>query len=275
LGLIGSLGLAADAKSPAAKGTSYSARLASLTPSAGYDEAVFGSSTIFVASNAALGAGEIVAARVNASDIVLTLTADGATKAATLVRSHSGARLAVFDAERVVGAPVIDSAMLKGTSLTISTAAITPTGPAINVVASKATAAPGELVTFDVFVSPVADLKGYQVALEAWGGDSGKLTLIDIHQDTQRADFVYGSEQILNAVDLNGSRMVAALFTGSTDVTTPKYLGTYTFQSTPDARGTFNVRVQVSDETMLRNSQNTPIAYQAGTPGTIRVGATK
>jgi hypothetical protein len=274
-GLAVSAGFAADAKRPVGKGSNYSARLASVTPVAGYEEASFGGSLVFVAANASLGAGEIVAAVTNTSDIVLTLTAQGATSAANLVRANAGARLAVYEGSRIVAAPVIEPGMLKGTSLTASTSPIASSGPAINVVAQQATATPGALVSFDVYLTHAADLRGYQVALTVESGRSGQLTLVDIHQDTAREDFVFGSQQIVNAVDLNGHRMVAALFNGSTDVTAPKYLGTFTYQASADASGTFRVKASVSEETALRDSAGLPIGYQMGTVGAIQIGASR
>lgn len=271
LGLVCSVGFAADAKAPVAK-QSFSAKLASVTPVAGYEEASFGGSLVFVAANSALGAGEIVAGRMNTNEIVLTLNAEGATAAANLVRSNAGARLAVYEGTRIVAAPVIEASMLKGTNLTVSTAPIAPSGPTISVVATKATANPGELVSFDVFLSSAADLRGYQVALDATGGTSGKLILSDVNQDTARADFVFGSAQILNASDLNGGRVVGALFNGTTDVTSQKYLGTFSYMASPDAAGTFTVKLRVSEDTALRDSASAPIGYQAGSAATVRIG---
>jgi hypothetical protein len=258
------------ADKPAAKGGDYSVKLASVTPVAGYEEASFGGSLIFTAANASLGAGEIVAATANTQNVVLTLTAQGASTAANLVRQNAGQRLAVLNNGRVVAAPVIEPGMIKGTTLTASTAPIAPAGPTLSVVAS--TEAPKGMHAFDVFLTGAMDLRGYQVALSADGGTNGKLNLVDIHQDATRADFVFGSEQIVNAVDLNGGRVVGALFVGSVDAATPKYLGTFTYQPSSDATGTFTVKVQVSEETMLRDSTNSPIGYQAGAAGTVQIG---
>lgn len=272
IGLM-TVGLLSAAVMAEGKGTSYSIRLASQTQLAGYEEAVFGDSTLFVAANTAIGSVDIVGARATTSAIDLTLSANGATVAANLVRANAGQRLAVYEGQRIVAAPAIESGMLKGTTLTVSTAALTPMGTMLTVTSSKTTAQAGEMINVDVFVSQAQDLRGYQVAVEATGGKSGGLHLVDIHQDAARADWVFGGEQIVNAVDVNGSRMVAALFSGSTNVAMPKYLGTFSFQSTKDASGTFAVKVRASDETALRDSNSQPIGYHVGPAVLVNIGS--
>lgn len=250
-------------------------RLASDSAVAGWEEMSFNNVLLFLAPNAVLGGPDVAATRYAKTDagevFEMTLTPAGATSAASVIKQNAGARLGVLVDGKVIAAPVIDGAMLKGTALTVSTAALTPRGPAINVVAAQPTVAADGLVSVDVFLSQANDLRGYQVALEAVGGRAGALQLVDIHQETARPDFIFGAQQIVNAVDVNGGRAVAALFTGTVDLTSPAYLATFTYKASSDAAGQFKIKVRVSDETALRDSNTNPIAYQAGQTATINI----
>lgn len=262
-------------ESKGGKAGGWSVRLGSVSPTAGFEEQSFGGTLVFVSANVSVGSADIASAAQTTNAINLTLTAQGATSVSSLIRSNAGQRIAVYDGARIVAFPVIEASMLKGTSLTASTSPIAPAGPTLNVKAVQATAAAGTMVSFDVYLSGASDLRGYQVAVDVTGGDNGKLTLADIHQDVNRADWVFAGQQIVNASDLNGSRVVAALWNGGVDAGSMKYIGTFSYQASDDASGTFTAKVRVSEDTALRDSNSAPIGYQAGAVGSVQIGATR
>ena len=145
-----------------------------------------------------------------------------------------------------------------------------PHGPAITAVL---VGQDDGLLLVDVFVSGVVDVRGYQVSLAATtGGNRGRLEIQDIWVDTSRADYVFASEEAVNAVDLVGGRLVGAMFSGSVDAMRPAYAGTFAFKATPDAQGNFKVSVQMGSQTLLRNSASQPIALKTGAAVVIAVG---
>ncbi len=143
-----------------------------------------------------------------------------------------------------------------------------PRGPAMTAVPA------GEvdgLILFDVFVSGVVDLRGYQVTLEAIGMKGDLLDLQDIWVDTVRPDYVFASQQVVTAVDLVGGRLAGAMFLGSVDAMRPAYVGTFAFNSPPEASGTFNAQVLLGKQSLLRTAASTPIAFKAGPAAVVAV----
>jgi hypothetical protein len=252
----------------------FSIRLASQTQTGGYEESAFRGSTVFVSPNVAIGAADIMSGRVGANNVELTLSSHGASAAATLLRANAGQRLAIYQDRAIVAAPLVDVNSLKGSTLTVSAAALPPIGPTLTIVPSKTSVNPGDLVSFDVFINAVQDLRGYQIALDV-SGKAGALQIADIAVDKTRADFVFGSEQVVDAGDTNGIRLVAALFAGSTSVTGQKYLGTFTYQTSKSTQGQFTATLRMNEDSALRDSNSLPIGFQAAGPATINVGVSK
>jgi hypothetical protein len=142
---------------------------------------------------------------------------------------------------------------------------IMPAGPVITLVPSQSTFLSGGTITVDVFVTGVSDLRAYQVSLETLGGDAGRIALDNVRIESPRADFVFAGLQKVDAADSVGARVGSVLFNGSVDVPSTGYLGTFTLNASPDAKGTFVVRARMHDgSSMLVDGDNQHIAFTAG-----------
>jgi hypothetical protein len=124
----------------------------------------------------------------------------------------------------------------------------------------------------DVFVDGAKGLRSYQVTLDVTGGASGQLNRTDLTIDKNRNDFVFGTSQSIIADDKAGGRAGAVLFDGSVDVDKDGYLGTYAFQPTADAKGSFSINVRVGPETILGDPRNKDMEYAAGHDAVITIG---
>ncbi|UCC29309.1 MAG: hypothetical protein JSU86_14035, partial [Phycisphaerales bacterium] len=154
----------------------------------------------------------------------------------------------------------------------LSGGAVVPGGPAMTLVPSQRTLQAGGALTMDLFVSGVADLRVYQAALDVTGGTRGSLVVEDLSINSERPDFVFGTQQKLDAVDQVGGRMGAVLFAGGVDATSSKYLGTFTLRASDDALGTFSVNLRGGESSILWTSQNQPVRFGLGPAATISVG---
>jgi len=132
----------------------------------------------------------------------------------------------------------------------------------VSVVAQQDTVAPGDLVTVDVYVSNVQSLRTYQFALTVSDGETGGLTRDHGVVDTTNASFVFNSGQMIQAVDQIHGRFGAVLFHGGADATTPRYLGSYTYQVSPDASGTFTVSVTPGNTSFLNSEAGVPLPFR-------------
>ena len=88
------------------------------------------------------------------------------------------------------------------------------------------------------------------------------MTVSDLRIDAGRKDFVFGTQQKIDAVDKVGGRLGAMLFSGSVDVPTSAYLGTCTVQASADAAGDFHLSLRTADSSsFLRNEENLGIGF--------------
>ena len=94
--------------------------------------------------------------------------------------------------------------------------------------------------------------------------------LESLHMDASRPSYVFGTGQVVKAEALQSRQIGAMLFRGSVDVRCPAYLGTYTFRASPDARGTFRIRLSgARQSTFLLDSGGRAIAWCPGKAATI------
>jgi len=147
------------------------------------------------------------------------------------------------------------------------------TDPNIFLVVQESDIQPGGLVTVDAYAHRVSQVRLYQVAVQAAGGRSGRLELVDLWIDKDAGDYVFGSEAVVDAVDLLGARMGAVLFDGEVDIEQPAYLGTFVFRASDDAGGTFRVRIRADGQSFLSNASNDPIAFRPGPHALVNVKA--
>jgi len=150
------------------------------------------------------------------------------------------------------------------------------TDPRVFLVVQESDIQSGGLVTVDAYASRVSQVRLYQVAVQATGGKSGQLELEDLWIDKDAGDYVFGSEAVVDAVDLLGARMGAVLFDGEVDIEQPAYLGTFIFRASDDAGGTFRVGIRADGRSFLSNASNEAIAFHPGPDAVVKVtSATK
>lgn len=275
-----------------AKRSPVSFRLASMTPVTGFEQMTLSrDKTVYVAPKASLAGSEVTSVETiqarRGTDVALALTNEAAERFGNLLRRYGVDHLAVFVGGRLVAAgPVAfdareHQATISGLSSTqvqrithlLSGGAVVPGGPAMTLVPSQSTLQAGGALTMDLFVSGVADLRVYQAQVEATGGTRGSLVVEDLSINSERADYVFGTQQKLDAVDQVGGRMGAVLFAGGVDATSSKYLGTFTLRASDDALGTFSVNLRGGESSsILWTSQNQPVRFGLGPAATISVG---
>jgi hypothetical protein len=268
-----------QAKGPAAF------RLATSTPTPDFEKmATEDGQTVYVSPRVTFTSDEIVTAMqaTGRNGLELAITADAAER----IGRTPADRVAVFVNGRLAAAPKLDEADANGrvvvSELTaqqlqrlsgmLGVTSNGTTGATIRVVPRQATAAAGDMVTVDVFVSGTPDLRTYQFAIDAVGGRTGSLTREIGRIEEQRADFVLGAARAIKAVDDSGGRAGGTLFEGSVNATNPMYLGTFDYRVSDDASGTFIIKLRMDDDTFLHNGENFIIPF---TPvnATIKVGA--
>jgi len=131
---------------------------------------------------------------------------------------------------------------------------------------------PGQVVEVDVYVAGTSDLRAYEVSVDITGGTSGNLTLVSAFIDEARVDYAfYGAPAPTHSsVDLSGGRIANVLETGGVDATTDVYAGTFVFQASGNADGTFAATALIQD-TKLRDSSSAPVGIATTTSTTISV----
>lgn len=275
------------------KRAGVSLRLASTSPVNGFEAASVGGERMFVAPKGGLSGADVTSATAidvrDGRDVELTLTRDAAEKLAGSLRETGATRLAVYENGELLasGAVIVDTAVARATvrGLTAANAdrlvrlvdvRVVPSGPAVRMVLSQEAIQAGGTVSADLFVDgAITSLRGYQFVMRTEGGEAGSLSLQDGKVNATRPDYVFGSEQKLEGVDREGMRMMAALMTGGVDVSRPSYLGTLTFQASPDAQGSFRIvmSAEVGDSVLL-NANNQNIAFTMPEPAQLTVGQT-
>ncbi len=282
-------------RAPVAQRPTISFRLASSTPSAGMESASLGRDrTIYVSKHPVLTAADVRSATAaetrQGSDIVMSLSKDALSRLSAAMRKSGAEMLAMYMGKRLVTAgPVqvdqaegtatvggIDPTLARNLSAMIVGRGAVPLGPTLTLAASRSTIAPGETVTIDAFVRGAPDVRSFQVTLITNGGERGKLIGEDLWIDKSRNDYLFGTQQALDAVDPTNGRLGGVLFEGGIDTTSqPRYLGSFKLRASNDAAGTFTIGVKEQGRhSFLWTSQNKPISFYTET-ATITVGAPK
>jgi hypothetical protein len=279
---------ASERSDRAAKAGALSFRVASSVATADFEKMVLRSGEVIYVSptesfsNRDVASSEAVAAR-DGEGLSLSLSTEAALRLASDTRATGADRLAIVKHGKLVSAGTIESVSSDGTRVSrlpvgeasrlsrmIGSGQAVAAGPVLTLVPHNATGGPGELFSVDVYVSGVGNLRTYQVAVDAVGGAGGALVREAGQIDSSRADYVFGSAQVINAVDESGGRMGGVLFSGAVDASSMKYLGTYNFRATADASGAFDIQVRPID-TFLSDGRNERIAH-GGPSTTIHVG---
>ncbi len=270
LGLI-STAFAEDRAPRADKVQGLSFNAVSNTAAAGYNQMTFEGKTYFVAPKASIVADQVDNVQANGSSLTLSGNFADAGKAGQLGILVDGQLVGVGTVAVQNGQTTITGLSATATqrvSHLLSRKPDSPTGAAFSVV--PAGQANGEYV-FDVYVQNVADLRTYQIKLEATGGTAGSLTMTDVRIDEARPDYVFAENEAIKAADHGGSRLGGTLFNGTVAVAAPKYAGTWKFRPSADAAGTFKINVVSGPESFISNMQNQPLPI--GSVGaTVQIG---
>ncbi len=288
-GVTGLASVRADGRADrAAKGAELSFRVATAAATADFNKMVLRSGEVVYVSptesfsNRDVRSSEMVSTR-SGETLTLSLTSDAAQRLAADTRAADADRLAIVKHGKLVAAGTIESVSSDGARISglpigqasrltrmLSVGQAVSSGPVLTLVPHTTSAGPGELFTVDVYVSGVSNLRTYQVAVDAFGGTSGALVREAGQIDSQRADYVFGTAQVINAVDETAGRMGGVLFTGAVDASSTKYLGTYNFRATADASGSFDLEVRLADS-FLSDGRNERLAY-TGQSTTVHIG---
>jgi hypothetical protein len=140
----------------------------------------------------------------------------------------------------------------------------------LKLVASSRTANAGDVISVDVFVSGATDLQGYELSTAVTGGRRGDLSLIDT-SIADRKDFVLSAVENVTAVDMTKGRLAGAAYTGGVASAGAAYVGTFTFQVSADAVGSF--RVGLGSDVHVVDSSGQEISVSRVTPATILISS--
>ncbi len=236
--------------------------------------------TIYVASQTLFTIADVQAlssSRVRTTQVVAMTLAPGVSEKLAMSTGKTGAnQIAMLRGGRVVTvgsieAIGVDEATLSGLnagevsrlSRIIATKGLAGDAAMVTVVPRSESATAGGTITVDVYVSNVAGLRTYQFALDVSGGATGTLSRDHGVVDVANAEYVFGADQVIQAVDEQYGRFGATLIRGSIDVTGQKYLGSYTYQVSPDATGSFTIEVNRSRVSFLTDTGGKDIPFHS------------
>jgi hypothetical protein len=104
-------------------------------------------------------------------------------------------------------------------------------------------------IAVDVFIDGRIDaLRSYQLDVDATGGRSGALKLVDIRIDDRKDGVFVGRTDAFDAFNVNTGQMLSGLDdVDGTTVTNGAYLATFVYEATKDATGEFVIDIAVGD----------------------------
>ncbi len=153
-----------------------------------------------------------------------------------------------------------------------------PDGAGATAVARRTAGRAGETFVVDVYLSNIADLGAYQIRLKASGGTRGSLTQQSAMVDRSRKDFVFGADNVIAAVSEDTGIVLVARdaprAAGTVTVGKPRYVGTFNFLASADAKGVFSIMVEKGpDASILTNAIAQTVSFEVGKAPTITIGA--
>lgn len=268
--------------------TNVSFRLASGTAVAGFAaQQTADGQTIYVASQDLFALADVrglSSSRVRDKQVVAMTLAPGVSEKLAMTSGKTGAnQVAMLRGGRVVTVGSIEAIGVNEATLAgfdagevtrlsrfIATKGLAGEGAMVTVVPRSDTATAGGTITVDVYISNVTGLRTYQFGLQVSGGTAGTLTRDHGVVDVTKPEFVFGTDQVIQAVDEQYGRFGATLFQGSKDVKGQKYVGTYTYNVSSDASGPFTIDVDQSRVSFLTDTEGRDLAFHT-TPTTVTV----
>ncbi len=151
--------------------------------------------------------------------------------------------------------------------------AISQTEPTYFVKPKQASVLPGSTLVVDVFLANATDIGAVQIQVVANDQQNNKLAMTSITVDEQSPLFLFGSDQIVKAIDTKGERIALVKYNGGVTAPTskPKYICTFSFDVPADATGSVSVGVAAGQETMLLISSGAERTYTVSSPVTVEV----
>ena len=133
----------------------------------------------------------------------------------------------------------------------------------VRLVPRQPTVKAGGLVTVDIMMDIVTDLRGYNVAADAVLVDGRILERDDLVINSGRRDYIFrGSQGTYSAIDQSQGRAMSALATGGKTTTAETYLATIIFRTATDMVGVVNLSLN-SAKNQLRDSTGRTIEIQS------------
>jgi len=156
-----------------------------------------------------------------------------------------------------------------------STAPVADTGNVANLLAvpRSARANPGDLVDVDFFVQYDGDVRTYQLSVSAGRGDTGMSLVEDLRIESDRDEFVFAGEGLIEAVDLSGKRLGGIVVVGGVDVSGIRYLGTASVRLPAMPKAQVEVNLSLDGQTFALDSDGRSIPAEARQHGEDRVHA--
>ncbi len=279
--LLPSVALAGDRGNRADAGSDASFRITSPIAADGYTAMkTSGGVTIFVSKTELFSGQDVAGFRTISGNgnesLELSLPSNASDRLTSTVRSTKSSQLAIVRGKKLLAVVHVDlesgsqprlaglpvgganrvTRLIKKAPAVVSDAIVT-------VVPRQARVKPGEQFTVDVFVSGVSGVSTYQFKMGVSGGTSGKLTRVSGEIDRTRGDYLFGTKQVVAAVDEMNGRFGGTTMQGVVDAQSPKYTGSYTFRASPDAAGEFSVSVTRGSDTFVSIPTVSRIPYRA------------
>ncbi len=132
---------------------------------------------------------------------------------------------------------------------------------------------PGSTIQVEAFIANVQDIGTYQLSVIGKAANGKILPLSSMVVNKKHKTFLFGTDQVVEAIDQKGKRLAVVTFGQGVDVAVDdhRYLATFTFQVPKDATGTLEIVVDQGQETMLLHGSGEKMAYGVGQSASVQV----
>ncbi len=140
----------------------------------------------------------------------------------------------------------------------------------IRLVPTETEIRPGGLVTVNVFAERFVDLRGFEIKVIA-AGHRGSLDLVNVDVELDRKDFAFRGQTAFTVVDESGGRFAGIILEDGVASTKPRYLGSFTYKASRDARGSFEFSAIGGAEAVLANTLGEHLTIETVVGASINV----
>jgi hypothetical protein len=143
----------------------------------------------------------------------------------------------------------------------------------ITFAAARHRANPGDLIEVRVLLGEgQPNLQSYQLDVEAAGGRSGALKLVDIRLAPAKDAVFAGANDAFAAFNVAKGQMLGGVRSSGLGTADGAYLASFMFEATPDARGDFVVDLRPAGQTFLIAEYDDMILIDTTSPAVITIG---